>query len=91
MGWFIGGANLISLAYAYIVSMSKDMFIFLAPPSNRWWEQVGGGCKLTRRPILDFAEEGRGGGKGPPGTSRRSVPVEDRINMKSVSVECPWK
>ena len=26
----------------------------------------------------------------PPGMNRRSVPVEDRSYMKSVSVECPW-
>ena len=32
----------------------------------------------------------RGGGKGPHGTSRRSVQVEDRNYMKTVSVECPW-
>ena len=40
-GWFIGGTDLISLAYAYIVSMSKDMFMPLLPL------QTVGGSELT--------------------------------------------
>ena len=39
MGWFIGGADLILSTYAYIESMSTDMSMSPAPPSNRWWER----------------------------------------------------
>ena len=35
-GWFIGGADLILSIYGQIKSMSTDMFIHSAPPSNRW-------------------------------------------------------
>ena len=41
-GWFIEGADLIISAYTYIASMSTDLFMCPAPPSNRWWERVGG-------------------------------------------------
>ena len=33
--------ELILSAYAYIESMSTDISMSPAPPSNRWWERLG--------------------------------------------------
>jgi len=71
MGWFIGGADLILLVYAHSVSMSTDMLMSPAPPSNRWWGRLGGEC--TCHSIRWPTPESRG--RRGPGGSRVDYPL----------------
>ena len=66
-----GGADLILPVYAHSVSMSTDMFMSPAPPSNRWWERFGGEC--TCHGVRWATPEPRGGW-GPEG-SRIDYPL----------------